>query len=226
MINALNIFHGIGKTGKYILDPKCLENIKFFPPKSALCFSKESSKGLALAGKAYPPEYISLVGREFVPEVYEHFSYVKFLKKWIHKLAQPAHWDETYQFTPHILLQKLWSGGKGTGTKAVQNIVRESLNNPKTRGRVLVDACCIDGKTAPGAFYYKLGFRSTNPADNEICAKWILSGGKREDAPYIVGTMYLPRENIEQCLKYGLNSEEIARLKPELDFYRTSGLIK
>ena len=91
---------------------------------------------------------------------------------------------------------------------------------------MLIDACCIDGKTAPGGFYYKLGFRFTNPTENEACAKWLAAGGKRENAPFAVGMMYLPRENIEQCLKYGLNSEEIARLQPELDFYRTAGLIK
>jgi len=223
MIRAINRFCNIGKN---IFNSKLLSNIKFVEQKPTFCCCKELSDGLALAGKAYPAEYISLISREYVPEVYEHFSYSSFLKRWYHRQPEAAHFVETYQFTPHIMLAKLWSGGVGTGTKAVQNTVRESLHNPRTRGRVLIDACCIDGKTAPGGFYYKLGFRFTNPANNKICAKWLAAGGKREQAPFVVGEMYLPRENIEHCLKYGLDSFELLKLKPELDFYRTSGLIK
>ena len=222
MIGALNRFYGIGKN---IFNQKLLQNVNFVAPKSAMCIRQELSKGLALAGNAYPAEYISLVSREYVPEMYEHFVYSKIFKRWYHKLAQPAHYSETYQFTPHIMLAKLWSGGAGTGTKAVQNVVKESLNNPRTRGRVLIEACCIDGKTAPGGFYYKLGFRFTNPNENEACAKWLASGGRLEKAPFATGSMYLPRENIEHCLKYGLDSQELLKLKPELDFYRASGLI-
>ena len=33
--------------------------------------------------------------------------------------------------------------------------------------------------------------------------EWLKNGGKRENSPFITGTMFLPKENIEQCLKYG-----------------------
>jgi len=196
----------------------------FLSKKMATCFCSEVADGLAINARSYPAEYVSLISRKYVPETYEHYSY--FFNKWRHVSAKPAHYDETFKFNPRIILEKLWSGGKGTGTKAVQNVVWGSLKNPRTRGRVCIDACCIDGKTAPGAFYYKLGFRFTNPADNEICEKWLLSGGKRENAPFMVGNMFLPRENIEHCLKYGLSSNEIAQIKPELDFYKAAGLIQ
>lgn len=33
-----------------------------------------------------------------------------------------------------------------------------------------------------------------------------MQGGKREDAPWAVGVMYLPKENISHCLNYKVNS--------------------
>ena len=108
-----------------------------------------------------------------------------------------------YEFAPCYKLDKLWAKEKGDGTIGVQTTVIKSLEDDDTCGRVLLDACCLDGKTAPGAFYYKLGFRFNNPPMNKECEQWIKAGGKYEDAPFCTGYMYLPKENIEHCLKYG-----------------------
>lgn len=209
---------------KNILSPDMLKGMSMPVKKMASCYASETEGGVAFAGRAYPDEYISLVRRDIMPEVYENYQY--FLGKWRYVPAKPARLYELFEFASCIHIGKLWSGGKGTGTKAVQDVVRQSLNNPRTCGRVILEACCIDGKTAPGGFYYKLGFRFADPNKNEECAKWLASGGKRENAPFSVGLMYLPRENIEHCLKYGLSSNEIMHIKQELDFYRAAGLIK
>jgi len=108
-----------------------------------------------------------------------------------------------YEFAPCYKLDKLWAKEKGDGTIGVQNTVLESLEDNETCGRVLLDACCLDGKTAPGAFYYKLGFRFNNPLMNKECEQWIKAGGRYQDAPFCTGYMHLPKENIEHCLKYG-----------------------
>ena len=94
---------------------------------------------------------------------------------------------------------------KGTGTTAVQTVVRKSINDAKTTGRVTLDACCIDGKTSPAGFYYKLGFRFKDPTLNQELETWIQKGGQKENAPQITGIMYLPKENINHCLNYGKN---------------------
>ena len=100
----------------------------------------------------------------------------------------------------------MWSGGKGSGTAAVQNVVEESLSNPLTKGRVMLDASSIDGKTHPAGFYYKLGFRYKQPAYNQELEAWLANGGKRENSPmFPSAVMYLPKENIEHCLNYGKN---------------------
>ncbi len=115
----------------------------------------------------------------------------------------PAHYDEKKIMLPHYHIDKLWTTGKGSGTKSVQDVVEQSLADAKTQGRVTLEACCIDGATSPAGFYYKLGFRFNRPDLNETMEKWIAAGGKREDAPFVVGSMHLPAENIEHCLQYG-----------------------
>ena len=114
----------------------------------------------------------------------------------------PDRWEETQSILPHYHIDKLWSTGKGSGTNSVQSVVRESVNNPKTAGRVTLDACCIDGKTSPAGFYYKLGFRFKDQKMNKQLEEWIANGGKRENSPFLTGMMYLPAENIEHCLNY------------------------
>ena len=117
-------------------------------------------------------------------------------------ITHPAKWVESQLIRPHYYIDKLWSTGKGSGTKSVQSIVQKSLQDPRTNGRVALEACCIDGKTSPAGFYYKLGFRFNNPEANKTMEKWLASGGKREDSPFITGMMHLPAENIEHCLNY------------------------
>lgn len=149
---------------------------------------------------AYPNYYTKLVERVFVeaqPER-ETFSFGKTRKI----PAKAAYWDETRILLPHYHIDKLWSTGKGSGQNSVKDIVRKSIKDQETRGRVTLDACCIDGKTCPGGFYYKLGFRFKDPYINKQFENWLKNGGNKEDAPFYTGDMFLPKENISKCLNY------------------------
>ena len=150
----------------------------------------------------YMPDYYIRKVTEFVPEqtVVARFGPNKGQTKTI-----PAHSECTQYLLPHYHIDKLWTGGKGTGTTAVQSVVRKSVHDPNTIGRVTLDACCIDGKTSPAGFYYKLGFRFKDPILNQELETWIQKGGQKENAPHITGIMYLPKENINHCLNYGKN---------------------
>ena len=117
----------------------------------------------------------------------------------------PAHWEEIQEMLPNYHIDKLWSGGAGSGTSAIQNVVKKSLADPRTKGRVTLEACCIDGKTSPAGFYYKLGFRFGDAHNNKMLENWLIKGGHRENAPFISGNMFLPEENIEHCLNYAKN---------------------
>ena len=150
----------------------------------------------------YMPDYYIKKVTEFVPEqtIVARFGPNKGQTRTI-----PAHSECTQYLLPHYHIDKLWTGGKGTGTTAVQTVVRKSINDAKTTGRVTLDACCIDGKTSPAGFYYKLGFRFKDPTLNQELETWIQKGGQKENAPQITGIMYLPKENINHCLNYGKN---------------------
>ena len=114
-----------------------------------------------------------------------------------------------------LYIDKLYANGNGQGTKEIQRLVRLSLQDPKTQGRVALSAECLNpSKGHPVGFYYKLGFRSTNDKLNKACEQWLHNGGTRETAPGIypypgirrskllIAKMYLPHENIEHCLNY------------------------
>lgn len=99
----------------------------------------------------------------------------------------------------HLALhvRRLESNVKGGGTRAIKKVVRESLKDPQTNGRVTLVATTIrEGDTHPFYFYRKLGFRTITDYYEEMGQK-----GKPmyEDALVM---MYLPKENINHCLNY------------------------
>ncbi len=116
--------------------------------------------------------------------------------------ARPAYYETFQILKPSYLILHLESFAKGQGTNAIKKVVKESLQNPQTQGRVTLQADMIDGKTSPAGFYYKLGFRFADDNNNAILAKWLENGGTKENAPKLYGFMYLPKENVEHCLNY------------------------
>lgn len=190
--------------GKYIDIKNSLKEIinkinsAILPSRSAMIQSHFDEGGTI--AYAYPKDYTKLIGRDFIEARPERV--VKWGRKERVLKAQPAHYVDVYALLPHYHIDKLWTTGKGSGSSAVKNVVLTSLKDKRTQGRVTLDASCIDGETCPSGFYYKLGFRMKSPENNQEFAKWLEQGGKREDAPFITGDMYLPKENILQCLKY------------------------
>ena len=120
--------------------------------------------------------------------------------------AVPEHDEIWTEWSEHYYVEELYGDGNGAGTQQVQRVVLNSLRDSQTRGRVLLDAASIDGRTHPAGFYYKLGFRHTCEDNNIKLAKWLKGGGKKKNAPWCSGNMYLPQENIMQCLTYGNTS--------------------
>ena len=116
----------------------------------------------------------------------------------------PAHDEIWTEWSEHYYIDQLFGDCNGAGTRQVQKVVLNSLKDSQTRGRVLLEAASIDGhKTHPAGFYYKLGFRHTCEEFNIKLDKWLKAGGEKENAPWCDGNMYLPQENIMQCLTYG-----------------------
>ncbi len=144
-----------------------------------------------------PEDYVN-IEKFFVETEPEHFS--RLLKKKIPE--KPAHWETIQIIKPSYYISHLFSHGKGQGKDAVKKIVTMSLQDSRTNGRVTLQSDIIDGKTSPSGFYYKLGFRFSDESKNDIMKKWLEQGGKKESSPMITGFMFLPKENIHNCLNY------------------------
>lgn len=113
-----------------------------------------------------------------------------------------------YWGTGHIYIDRVVVGenqSKGTGTRTMQKIVRESLADPDCQGRIRFNAMTIDIKRgSPVGFHYKLGFRAEDPRINKKFEQWLAEGAPKDKRPFCLAVnMYLPKENIEQCLNYG-----------------------
>lgn len=116
--------------------------------------------------------------------------------------------DETKEVAPYYYISKLWSMGKGSGTKGVHEVVNKSLHDKETMGRVCLEAASLNGETSSAGFYYKLGFRFHDSNKNNLFKEWLRHGGQRSMAPQETGLMYLPNENILHCLTYGYDGSE------------------
>lgn len=110
--------------------------------------------------------------------------------------------DKKTYLKPHYMILHLESLKKGGGTMAIKSVLKKSLENPLTQGRIVLFSTTLDGKSYPSGFYYKMGFRLTEENKNRVLENWLAAGGKKEISPRIEGTMYLPKENIEHCLNY------------------------
>lgn len=174
-------------------------NLSRNPVFAFMQFHKDVGGSIAF-GK-YPQNYVKLKSREFISA--EPAKIVKLGGREYFMKAREAHYNDIYEMLPSYHVDKLWTRGKGTGTRSIQSIVQKSLADAETQGRVTLEAACLDAENAPGGFYYKLGFRFVDDTMNTECAKWIKNGGKFEEAPFAVGAMYLPKENISHCLNYG-----------------------
>lgn len=117
--------------------------------------------------------YLKCCNKQFITETKKNpklklrkadcFSYVEITDGNIKGLP------DYYKNKPAMDIAILRSYYLGAGTRAIKNVVKESLKNPKTQGRVTLTAACVDNMTNPLGFYYKLGFRSIFQRDNKMC---------------------------------------------------------
>ena len=111
---------------------------------------------------------------------------------------------EEYKCRQVYDIDLLSSRGKGTGTAAIKSVLRESIADLESEGRVTLLAANIDASTPhPFLFYYKLGFRAADEYYNQF-------GEKGVTVPYsdAMVYMYLPKENIQKCLNYKNSFDE------------------
>ncbi len=89
----------------------------------------------------------------------------------------------------------------GLGTEAVKNLAEKAMFDTKADGRIVTFSAPVIKEASPAIFFYKLGFRFTNPDSNEQIEKCIRD--KMPDIPAQTGMMYLPKSRLQKLLRYG-----------------------
>ena len=89
----------------------------------------------------------------------------------------------------------------GLGTEAIKSLAEKAMFDPKAEGRIVTFSAPLWKESSPALFFYKLGFRFTEPDANiymEECLR-----NNTPDIPPQIGMMYLPKSNLHKLLRYG-----------------------
>ena len=89
----------------------------------------------------------------------------------------------------------------GLGTEAVKNLVEKAMFDSRAEGRIVTFSAPMIKEASPAMFFYKLGFRFTNPKSNDYMEECLRK--KIPDIPPQIGMMYLPKSRINKLLHYG-----------------------
>ena len=89
----------------------------------------------------------------------------------------------------------------GLGTEAIKQLAEKAMFDSRAEGRIVTFSAPILKESSPALFFYKLGFRFTDPASNEVMEECIQKN--IPDIPAQVGMMYLPKCRLQKLLHYG-----------------------
>ena len=91
--------------------------------------------------------------------------------------------------------------GCGQGTEAIKTLAEKAMFDNRTEGRIVTFSAPIVKESSPALFFYKLGFRFTEPEANAYMDECIAK--KIPDIPAQIGMMYLPKSRLHKLLRYG-----------------------
>ena len=89
----------------------------------------------------------------------------------------------------------------GLGTNAIKSLADKAFFDKKAEGRIVTYSAPLIRGASPALFFYKLGFRFTEPEANEIMEKCLRDNVP--DIPAQIGMMYLPRVRLHKLIRYG-----------------------
>ena len=89
----------------------------------------------------------------------------------------------------------------GMGTNAIKQLAEKAMFDKRADGRIVTFSAPIVREMSPAIFFYKLGFRFTDPEANENIEKCIMDN--MPDIPPQIGMMYLPKIRLHKLIRYG-----------------------
>ena len=90
---------------------------------------------------------------------------------------------------------------KGLGTNAVKALAEKAMFDNKAQGRIVTFSAPMIKDASPAMFFYKLGFRFTEPEANDFMEECLRRN--MPDIPAQIGMMYLPKDRLHKLLRYG-----------------------
>ena len=89
----------------------------------------------------------------------------------------------------------------GQGTEAIKQLAEKAMFDSRAQGRIVTFSAPIMKESSPAMFFYKLGFRFTDPLCNEVMEE--CRRNNMPDIPAQIGMMYLPKNRLNKLLHYG-----------------------
>ena len=89
----------------------------------------------------------------------------------------------------------------GLGTNAIKQLAEKAMFDSKADGRIVTFSAPIMKESSPALFFYKLGFRFTDPYSNQVMEECLFKN--MPDLPPQIGMMYLPKNRLQKLLMYG-----------------------
>jgi len=89
----------------------------------------------------------------------------------------------------------------GMGTNAIKQLAEKAMFDSRAQGRIVTFSAPMVKEASPALFFYKLGFRFTDPKANENMEECLIK--KIPDIPAQIGMMYLPKAQLHKLLRYG-----------------------
>ena len=89
----------------------------------------------------------------------------------------------------------------GLGTEAVKQLAEKAMFDSRTDGRIVTFSAPLLKESSPALFFYKLGFRFTEPECNKVMEECLQNN--MPDLPAQIGMMYLPKSRLKKLLMYG-----------------------
>lgn len=91
--------------------------------------------------------------------------------------------------------------GCGAGTEAIQQLAEKAMFDSRAEGRIVTFSAPLVKEASPAMFFYKLGFRFTDPTANAFMDECLRKN--MPDIPAQIGMMYLPKNRLHKLLHYG-----------------------
>ena len=89
----------------------------------------------------------------------------------------------------------------GLGTEALKQLAEKAMFDNRAEGRIVTFSAPMMKEASPAMFFYKLGFRFTDPNCNEVMEECLRNN--MPDIPAQIGMMYLPKNRLNKLIHYG-----------------------